>query len=385
MPLTVEQLYKSTYNLYSISLIAGEAGLSKTVHWVHLLEDFKVAEFLHGGELVFTTGIAHKDNSWLLPFAQKLKANGSTGIIVNLGPYIKALPEDLCQFCDQESFPLFTIPWEVHIVDMSRDYCDRILQVKKQEENIGNAFENMILFPENTEKYYPVLERYGFDIYANFCCIGVRIDSLTEVGQRNYKYFIQKIRFNLSSLWEKTGTFTWKNTIIFVLCGNTTQACNNIVDFLLQIASENKTDYTVRAGIGACGDGILKLSENYKRILLMLRYAEKTEEKVISYDELGVKKLLMSVSDNEIIAEYEDKLLGKLKNYDKENGTYLLKTLRKYLESNGSIQQVAEEMFIHRNTVNYQIKKIKKILGFENFNLNEQLQLLLAFQAHDIL
>ena len=34
-----------------------------------------------------------------------------------------------------------------------------------------------------------------------------------------------------------------------------------------------------------------------------------------------------------------------------------------YLKYDGSVQKVAEETFVHRNTINYQLAKIKKILG----------------------
>ena len=141
----------------------------------------------------------------------------------------------------------------------------------------------------------------------------------------------------------------------------------------------------MKAGIGAHCDGILKLSQNYRRILVMFRLAERVEEKVLEYDELGVKKLLMSINDNEVISSYEEEILGKLKKYDAENNTNLMDLLRKYLECDGSIQQVVKEMYIHRNTVNYQIKKIKNILGCDMHSLEEKLQLLLAFHVHDIL
>ena len=53
--------------------------------------------------------------------------------------------------------------------------------------------------------------------------------------------------------------------------------------------------------------------------------------------------------------------------------------LRMYLEYDGSVQRVAEETFVHRNTINYQLAKVKKILGNDMKTLEDRLNLLLAF------
>ena len=57
MAVTVRQLFKNAEQLYRAKLIAGEEGLDNLVEWVHIVEDSEVGLFLHGGELVFTTGI----------------------------------------------------------------------------------------------------------------------------------------------------------------------------------------------------------------------------------------------------------------------------------------------------------------------------------------
>ena len=36
-----------------------------------------------------------------------------------------------------------------------------------------------------------------------------------------------------------------------------------------------------------------------------------------------------------------------------------------YMKHNGSVQDTAEELFVHRNTVNYKIKKIEALLNVD--------------------
>ena len=49
------------------------------------------------------------------------------------------------------------------------------------------------------------------------------------------------------------------------------------------------------------------------------------------------------------------------------------------------MQQVADRMFVHRNTVNYQLNKIKQILHLDYSVLETRLSLDLAMKILDIL
>ena len=53
--------------------------------------------------------------------------------------------------------------------------------------------------------------------------------------------------------------------------------------------------------------------------------------------------------------------------------------LSMYLENDGSVQMVAEETFVHRNTTNNQLSKVKKILVNDMKTLENRLNLMLAF------
>ena len=85
------------------------------------------------------------------------------------------------------------------------------------------------------------------------------------------------------------------------------------------------------------------------------------------------------IDNLEVLKSFYAENLMKLKSYDNENGTDYMGFLRMYLEYDGSVQRVAEETFVHRNTINYQLAKVKKILGNDMKTLEDRLNLLLAF------
>jgi len=68
----------------------------------------------------------------------------------------------------------------------------------------------------------------------------------------------------------------------------------------------------------------------------------------------------------------------KLHEHDSRIGTEFLITLEKYLYSNRSIQKAGDALFIHRNTINYRLKKIEEITGLDLNATESDLHLLLS-------
>ncbi len=103
------------------------------------------------------------------------------------------------------------------------------------------------------------------------------------------------------------------------------------------------------------------------------------------YDRLGVQKIILSVDDTQVLEEFVHDTLGPLIRYDRESGTDYMNLLKRYLDQNGSVQKVAEELYVHRNTVNYQLNKVKKILCMDMDTMEKRFQIMLAFQIREFL
>ena len=89
--------------------------------------------------------------------------------------------------------------------------------------------------------------------------------------------------------------------------------------------------------------------------------------------------MLTHVDDSRILDTYVEEHLGKLMRADELNDGSLSETLENYLNCSCNAKKTAEEMFLHRNTLNYRLKKIREILGCELENLDTCLELRLAF------
>ncbi len=117
----------------------------------------------------------------------------------------------------------------------------------------------------------------------------------------------------------------------------------------------------------------------------MLRLAQYRDISPLFYDKLEIKKLILAVDDNSLLESIYNGNLRKPEIYDRDNGTDYLSFLRLYLKYDGSVQRVAEETFVHRNTINYQLSKIKKIPGNNLKTFEDRFKLILAFEIKDVL
>ena len=103
------------------------------------------------------------------------------------------------------------------------------------------------------------------------------------------------------------------------------------------------------------------------------------------YSDMGIYKLLMGIEDKDIIEEYYDKTIRPLLDYDRKNNSDLTVVLRSYLDHNGSVRETADELYVHRNTINYKLNKISEILGMDLSQLDSRLQLRVGFMLQDML
>ena len=109
-----------------------------------------------------------------------------------------------------------------------------------------------------------------------------------------------------------------------------------------------------------------------------------TGRQIIQFEEMGFFKLLFSVEDTDILNSYAGEILGTLEEYDKVHNSVYVETLRSYIKNDRSLIGVAEDTFTHRNTVNYRIQNIKKILGCELKNAEELFPYQVAFYIRDM-
>lgn len=115
-------------NVFSgASCVAGCAGLARPVAWVHNVGVPDAARWLHGGELVLTTGInmpadPAEQERYLLALIEK----GVAGLCLAVGGFVPVMPSHLVAIADAHDFPLIAVPYETPFVDIAREVNQKI-------------------------------------------------------------------------------------------------------------------------------------------------------------------------------------------------------------------------------------------------------------------
>ncbi|MWV45475.1 PucR family transcriptional regulator [Paenibacillus sp. HJL G12] len=123
---------------------------------------------------------------------------------------------------------------------------------------------------------------------------------------------------------------------------------------------------SVRIGIGRpCSLYEAHRSYNEARTAVSIGFRLNRGRQLFKYTEVEMIQLLLETTDLVRLGKFVEEKIGKLAEHDKENGTNYLSTLYHYLATGGSLNETSKRMYIHRNSVNYRIDRIKTITGFD--------------------
>lgn len=108
------------------------------------------------------------------------------------------------------------------------------------------------------------------------------------------------------------------------------------------------------------------------------------ESGVYFYDDYMIYHLLYEISGHPTLSKLYKNTILRLKKYDSENNSELLKTLEVLIECDFSISQTSDKMFIHRNTLYKRVNKINDILESDIDKSENRLILQIALKLNEI-
>lgn len=371
-----------------VSLIAGKGGMHNLVTWVHMVETTEASDFLEGGEIAFTTGLGLGNRTNLLDLLRLMYEKEVAGVIVNTGPFIEEIPQNAIDFCNENNFPLFVIPWKIHLAEVMRIFCFAITKDEQRILETAAAFKNAIFFPKQEELYVVPLSQQGFHVNWNYAvCMMNLSHSATDLSIR-LEQLVTSLDTYARHKYDNFAIFSHDTEILIVAGNYSEQELHTFIQDLSSRACQLlASGESVSMGCGKLTKSIRCLWKSYRQAKSIQKLQEngKIDHSLIFYSDMGIYKLLMGIEDREIIQEYYDKTIRPLLDYDKKNDSDLAVVLRAYLNHNGSVKETADELYVHRNTINYKLTRISEILDMDLSQLNTRLQLRIGFMLEDML
>ena len=378
MSFTIEDMILTAENRYEMKFLAGQNGWANSISWVHLLEDTTIIQNFWGKELAVTTGLGFPQKEDWMNLARLLNRYHASGLIINVGQYIYDVPEELIAYCNENDLPLLTVPWEVHLSDMIKDFSIHVFLQDNTDEQIVAALIAAIETPDNQKAYRKELLQY-FDVDGSFqvlllTCEG--LDSMDTVERRKLSY---RIQVYLEDITHNASFFYYNSDFVLVANAVSEEYLYRLVTGAIKRGKRRMPELELCVGIGSKCMDISQLSISYQRAKAAAHMALTHKKQVVKFDDCGLFRLLYMVEDKGILREMETECLAALEEHDRRYNADYVDTLQSYLKHDGSIQAVAAELFTHRNTVLYRIGNIRKILGNELKTPEERLPYQIAF------
>ena len=145
------------------------------------------------------------------------------------------------------------------------------------------------------------------------------------------------------------------------------------------------TTYRIRCGISEAYDSLCMTAKEFSYALHTADHiwCDAPADGILFYNDFIFSRVRDMLSEKTDLRSLCYPGLLNLMEYDRAKGTEFTRTLSFYLRNNMSPNKTAEELFIHRSTLNYRLRKIEEIgeLDFRNsdlvFLVNLSLRLLL--------
>jgi PucR family transcriptional regulator, purine catabolism regulatory protein len=115
--------------LRGATVVAGEAGLDRTITWVHNSGVPDAYNWVNGGELVLTTAFTMPQTlAEQTDYIEAMAHKGVAGLVVAVGRHLQELPAAWQTIARSHQLPLIAIPYQARFVDVARAVNEQITQ-----------------------------------------------------------------------------------------------------------------------------------------------------------------------------------------------------------------------------------------------------------------
>lgn len=164
---------------------------------------------------------------------------------------------------------------------------------------------------------------------------------------------------------------------------------NKVIDSLLALKEERKKSGSLidmRIGFGRTYHRWIEAANSYSEAKYVLKVQSFAWRKTnFYYEDIGIFRLMLNLENEAALEDFVADYLGPLIEYERTKGGDLLRTLKVYLDNDGSKQATSQELFIVRQTIYHRLEKIKELLGEDFMQPEKRLSIEVGLRAYQLL
>ena len=388
-------------------IIAGKSGLSNSIRWVYKPENTNFAKWVKGQELLIISTPVIQSEDFNLPLVIKKanKLNMSGALLLTGDKYIASIDSSVVSYANLNNFPIFVISGEIPLVDIFEE-IGHAIAYNKNSDALSDDILSGIIFGKNinADAFAMKFSEAGYDLDGKNRMFTINIHGDRRIEEYEYDTVISKIKNEFNSGNMNALLSRYGNNIVGCFClkkgemdvsgrsADINMSGNNIpVDSSMKNIQDTDTvsesdekevlvkiykslseylysissDIKLVMGVGRAYEGIGDLQKSFTEASRCVILSEKMNMsgRVFWYEEMGIYNLFSELADKKVMQEFIDNTLGVIIEYDRNNNSNLLETLKAYLWNNNSLIHASEQLYTHRNTVKYRVQRISQLTG----------------------
>lgn len=234
------------------------------------------------------------------------------------------------------------------------------------------------------------MENYYLIEVISFKHKNKEVDESIDYFQEFLNPIVSTIEEIMSYLNLKGVVSTKANGIQILLSfSNQMQILDRTREFNIKIVesiSNKFNNLEIKIGVGRVYKDLDNVDKSFQDAIRTVRIGKAiTSNEIVTFDELGIFKILSQDSLTDELIDFYNTTLKTLVDYDSKKSTELVKTLDSYFRNNGNLTRISEQLFAHYNTILYRIGRIVEITGMDLENPNHRLNLEIAIKIKELL
>lgn len=354
-------------------LLSGQGGLSNSVKYTTTMELPDISPWLCRDLLLITTGYAIKDQpEALIPLMHGMHEAKCAGLLIKK-EYIGSVPQEAIALSEQYNIPVIIMPDHIPFIALFVPLMNAISE--KQDMQIQNnrllmaiingelRSKQEISVRANTLNWpQPPLRILVSEICEdeNFPLQDSRNDART-LREHILQCIESRFMFRLKkSQIIATGDFF---TIICPDTGTMEPLTSCVQESIQDVAST--CHILLKTGVSdvICSYSEMKDAYYDARDALLIGKKLNDPGDIYPIQKYRLEQSFSQYRGNQRMQAYYDDTIGALTAYDLQNHAELLKTLEVLVQCLGNKTKAAERLYLHRNTLQYRIRKIEELTG----------------------
>ncbi|TDL61157.1 hypothetical protein E2R56_30005 [Rhodococcus qingshengii] len=219
---------------------------------------------------------------------------------------------------------------------------------------------------------YEKLSAYHADVQGELEVQKLRQEILSTI--RNHFYHLQDIIFPFGS-----------SKYVVLMTVNDPNPSKKEYELLVSLLErirqdiKNKYSFDIAISVGTCQPDMYGVSKSFKEADSIISFAKRQKE-ILFYHQLGIETFIEDIS-----TDTRKNFIERILQMDRSSKDFqqLVETLDVFFQANQSIQEASEKLYIHKNTLQYRLKKISERTGYDPRHFIDAVLLYIAIKFYN--